>query len=697
MFGLGLLGYALFQLAWNSVNQANSIGAGPVADLFPTSATDPSIARISNWSVTLTRGFAAIFVALLVYKVGHKNGVIIGFSLMVISIPFVFTRAMKSSMLTNGVDELTASQASYSIFLIFRIFLAIGGTAVLIYTTPIISKFFTDPKQRNTAVKFSNAPAQIAAVIASIIFINAATARGIAGDWPLIGGIIIGSLAACLVLYLYLGMQFPLVNPVKTVTQLSDAHVADPKKANAENKMSYLLKQPRVYALFIGFAFLTYISIEPSSGVLVNFWNRTDGNVNQVWNLTTGARITNETIATYQFAWQILFSIGIIVALFTLAKWTKTKYSLARFMAWTTIIGLIFLGISYGLGATNLANGGAVTFTLIFGLVGSTFVMAAMAVGFVVPFKWGYNTAQMTNFTSMSWTCMYVIYSIFDIITSYIGTAGVNANPALYSDLVAQNSSLFTGLLSGNVNLYLAISQNMIGWQLPAMGSSFYNSALATVPAGQAPAFEAAYAHALANWNGASWNRPNNGLSSEAAIQFYLAQSATNLPKQYQPQLIFIAVIPIISAIALFSVRRTANDERFSFKHFKENHLQWLSKNKISSKKLEMPSSSSDLQEKPQNVFGTPTVKKPLEPLPATAQPQDLTNPYPQQYPNPRYGSPGPQPRDSYGYGQRPVRAYQQPPRQPNRQVRYPQQYPYPQAQPARPIPSGQTRRIQKP
>lgn len=178
--------------------------------LYPTSVSNPLVARVSNWSITLTRGCTAVLLGILINKVGHKNGVIFGLGMMILSFPYVLTPFMKNSMLENGLDELTASQISYGIFIVFRMLLAVGGTSILVYITPIIAKFFYYPKYRNTCTKITTAPAQLAGIIASLIFIDKATKIKISGDWQLIGGILIGITLLLLIVYLFIGMHFRL-------------------------------------------------------------------------------------------------------------------------------------------------------------------------------------------------------------------------------------------------------------------------------------------------------------------------------------------------------------------------------------------------------------------------------------------------------------------------------------------------------
>ncbi|WP_169734577.1 hypothetical protein [[Mycoplasma] testudinis] len=537
MFLTILVVYAMAQLAFNSVNQANSTGNGPVATLFPLSATDPSIARISTWSIPLTRGITSVLLGLLLHKIGHKNGIIFAFSLMIISLPFVFTPEIKQSLLSQGISEDIASRASYGLFLVFRIFLAVGGPASLIYTAPLIVKFFVEPKQRYAASKITNAPAEIAGIVASLLFINAMTRDGIAGQWTLIGGVIIGVIILGMIVYLIFGMQFNIKTPNHNSIFIED------KAPESKNQFSFILKQRRVWVLCLATAFSLYVIVEPASGVLSNFWNRTDANVAGVWNLNTGQILQENSIATYQFAWQILFSLGLYTGLWTIAKWSSTKYQIAPYAGVMIILGTAFLGISYGIGVIGLSLPVVAAFTLIFGLLGATFVFGTEIISGVIVYKWGFNPSQVTYFTSFNWTFIYISFSALDIITAFIGTAGVSAHRATYADLIVNDPSLFNTTLNGDLTTFLKIRNNLIGWVDPNNPDLF---------------------------TAQKWNVSQDFFNS-------FAPAINNLHQQYLPQLSIIAVLPVLSGVFFLLIRSKLKTEvAFSLMHFKANYLQFI-------------------------------------------------------------------------------------------------------------------------
>lgn len=544
MFACMLLAYAVFQFSWQVTNQANSTGNGPVAALYPTSVSNPLIARISNWSITLTRGCTAVLLGLLINKIGHKNGVIFGLGMMIFSFPYLLTPFIREQMINSNIDVTTASQVSYGLFIVFRMFLAIGGTSILVYITPIIAKFFYYPKYRNACTKITTAPAQLAGIIASLILIDKTTKVKISGDWQLIGGILVGITLLILIVYLIIGMHFKISDSSNKNTQ----EFMDQKQ---QNKLSSLLKQPKVWILLIISAFSLYAGIEPASGVLSNFWNRAVNNMQYVWD-ESGLYINENSISTWQFAWQILYSLGLYVGLVTVAKWLNTKYSVAKYSSLMIFLGLAFWGASFGLGAYSLSNPITIVFTLIFGLLGSTLIFGSQVISSVIVYRWGWSLQQITNYTSFSITFMYLAYSGLDIITSFVGTAGVTSNIATYNDLLAIDPNLIN-----NLEIFKIISKD---------GTTIVTGIDALKVLGN---------NLLGSTGNNDWNWSLSNVNYLDLKNYTLDISRNNLSKQYVPQIIVISILPIVSSILYLFIKRIDTETPFSFKHFYHNYMHF--------------------------------------------------------------------------------------------------------------------------
>lgn len=561
-----LLTYACFQFLWQVVNQANNY-QGPVYDLYPSSASNPTISRVSNWSVTITRGCVAVLIGGLITKIGHKKAVIFSFLMIFLSIPFIFTPAMKEAMIKDKISESTASQTSYALFILFRIFLAVGGTAITILQAPIIAKFIVNPKRRNTAIKLGSVPAQVVGIIASLIFINGVVkigAAGVASQWKMISGIIMGFVGVLFIIYLFMGMHFKLRNNSVNKTQLSEA---DEEK----NTIIWLIKQPRVMIFLMAGMFSLYAGIEPGSGVLSNFWKTTSNNVALTWS-ANGIPSGGSTVSTVMLIWQMLYSASLFLGIATIGKWSNTKYSAARFSGVMVCLGTVFWAISFGLGAVGLSSTLIAVFVIIFGVLGSSCIFGTQTLTGVIPYRWGFNPRQQTNYAGLSWTSMYIGYSILDIITAYVGTAGVSSNQALISDFVQNNTWVYntdgTGLFSQTA---ASLSQQDL---------SAYYSKISNIMIGTSESSIKEYLTKLnVSDNYYNWNFINSLMSKQS-----LSESFSKISNQYVPQISIISIAPIISGIIFLFIKNSNNEIKFTFKHFKEHHMDFHNVKRISNK-----------------------------------------------------------------------------------------------------------------
>lgn len=579
MFAIILIGYFIFQFLWNSANQANSTGNGPTSNLFPLSGSDPSISRITNWAVTLTRAVFAVLLGFLILKIGHKAAVLIFLGLIIISFPYLLTPNMHEALSqSNPNNEYANQQISYAIFLIFRIFLTIGGTGILISSASVISKFFTVARQRNFAIKLSTVPAQVATIVASLLFIDAASKIKIAGQWTIIGGVLIAIAFVLFLIYLLIGVNFNLQNKTKGKATPTDFH-----QVNPDTGLKSILSQKRTWFLLIGGIFMLYTGIEPASGILNNLWLRTPNNVSLSWDPTTGVYSADATAATYQFAWQMLYSIGVFTGLATIARWTKTKFSSARYVSLTSFIGICFFALSYLMGALSLSNPGFIAGTLIFCLIGGTFVFGGQAVSGVIIYRWGWNPSQINLYTSFNWTTLYLGYTILDVITSYVGTAGIVANPATYNDLLTISANsinvnfegqyLFPGIANGVITFVKPADftgsqwlQAQIVW-LNSHGNYLLGSDFSTIPEFDASGYKTLVENPditkqLVNLRiNAKFDNPSN--------------SVANLSNQYIAQISLISVLPVFQCFFYLIIKNALTEEKFSWRVFKDRHMQF--------------------------------------------------------------------------------------------------------------------------
>ncbi|MCK5782270.1 MAG: hypothetical protein KAH10_06745, partial [Flavobacteriales bacterium] len=107
-------------------------------------------------TITAMRGLGAVGAGFVIAKVGHKYAVIIALSLLSLALPSVFFAR---------IHNITG----YSLFIIGRMFMAIGGTVLIVYTQPIISRFF-NAKQKGIISSVNSTGFNIGAALPLILF-----------------------------------------------------------------------------------------------------------------------------------------------------------------------------------------------------------------------------------------------------------------------------------------------------------------------------------------------------------------------------------------------------------------------------------------------------------------------------------------------------------------------------------------------
>lgn len=560
--------YAAFQYSWQLVNQANSFG-GPVYTLWPASQSDPTINRVSNWSITILRGFVAVAISLLVTKIGHKNACIFAMAMILSSFPFILTPLMKDRMIANGTDENVASEASYSLFIIFRLFLSVGGTAIMILQAPLIAKFFLRPKTRNAVAKCVNIPANATGVLCSMLFFNGvvastATMTGpqlVASQWQLISGVFLIIVLVMFAAYMLVGMEFGVKGAGQKVEALSDADAH-------KNSFKWMFKQPHILMMLLAATFALYAGIEPGSGLLANFWKSQPGNYAHTWSLATGMPTGDPSTANTMFAWQIIYCLALFTGLLAMGKWSNTRYSQAKFSGIVIIVGAAFWGVSYGLGALNLQDAGIMAGVLIMGLIGSSCIFGTQSLTWAIPYRWGMTPKQITNYTSLSWTAMYIGYSILDIITAYAGTAGINANPGIVADVISADPARYQTLFdAGN----LATLSAQTGTPVAELMATYYSSVRNVLLGTDWNTASAALGDKAQYFSAAGMT----GILSPTGGADSIQSSLDSLSRQYVPQICVLSVIPVIPGVIYVCMRRTPDEIPFSFAHFRENHMHF--------------------------------------------------------------------------------------------------------------------------
>lgn len=418
MWGLILLGYFLFVVQWYSIG---NFGPGYTKNIGSIS-NNPALNAMPNWTITLMRGVGSILAGWLLAKIGHRYAVITVLSLMVASFPFI---------IFAGIEGIGAKNAdgiypiNFSMFLFFRLFLAIGGTTMITYTNSVIAKMPT--VERSKYMRINQFGFNGGALFANIFFcfgiskvINSNPAV-----WISILSIFIGLILILLVMYILFGKE--VVPPQKNIsTNDGSSNMITFGKVIKESytwKLSILFAAWLVAVVFINSSTMrSVIEQSPANFQTLINWNKANGmsNINSLANTTLSTPNSVVVGSGYEWVWPTytsLFVSGFFVGLFIIAPFNKTIYKRKFFMHLMFIIGIIFELISILCGYLGgYENKAALAFFLIFIFLSGIFLWSVQPVMLSLYQQSPQSSPKYTGIISgLIWGIGYVGYTLAEI------------------------------------------------------------------------------------------------------------------------------------------------------------------------------------------------------------------------------------------------------------------------------------------
>ena len=343
LWGLIFCGYFLFVLQWYSIGNL-SAGWG---DAFYQGSVNPLISGATNWVITLGRAFGSIMAGWLIAKVGHKYAVVTVLGLMILSFPFLIVsqnEAWNSLSLAGGAqaNQDNIAVAGFSLFIIFRIFLGIGGTTLITYTNSIIAKM--NMTQRPKYMVANQFGFNAAAFFANIFFVIPGVAKEITDDPRIWTGLLAGFLVLILVLLILY-----LIYGVEVVPRESKKLLAS---AESQIKFTHVLKQSDTWKLCSLSAILIVSVIFINSSAMRTFIEQSPANFQAlvIDNVVFSKMATSMSGSnSYFWVWPMFtcsFMLGLLVGAFWLGSFAKTIFERRNYVFTIVALGYVFMMIS---------------------------------------------------------------------------------------------------------------------------------------------------------------------------------------------------------------------------------------------------------------------------------------------------------------------------------------------------------------
>lgn len=417
MWGLILLGYFLFVVQWYSIGNFSSGYSKNIGSI----SNNPALNAMPNWTITLMRGVGSILAGWLLAKIGHKYAVVTVLSLMVASFPFIIFAGI------SGIGEKNADgiyPVNFSMFLFFRLFLAVGGTTMITYTNSVIAKMPTI--ERAKYMRINQFGFNGGALFANIFFcfgiskvINSTPAV-----WISILSIFVVLIFVLLVIYILFGKE--VVPPQKKLeTSDNSTNMITFGKVIKESytwKLSILFAAWLVAVVFINSSTMrSVIEQSPANFQTLINWNKANS-----MNVTSLAQTTLSTANSvvvgsgYEWVWPTytsLFVSGFFIGLFIIAPFNKTIYKRKFFMHLMFVIGIIFELISILCGYLGgYENKAALAFFLIFIFFSGIFLWSVQPVMLSLYQQAPQSNPKYTGIISgLIWGIGYVGYTLAEI------------------------------------------------------------------------------------------------------------------------------------------------------------------------------------------------------------------------------------------------------------------------------------------
>ncbi|WP_281178727.1 MFS transporter [Candidatus Mycoplasma haematobovis] len=373
MWFLLFFGYMFFCVNWLIMSKVEDGWKGK----FSLKDDNQTLLESVNYSLYLARGIATIGVSWLMVKLTHKYAVILAMVLNTAAFPLVFS-------------------SSLPLFIVGRVLMACGGTMLIIFIQPVLSKFFS-LGAKGVLTIFSSWAYVLGALLVNLLFISTDVKKILTDKWQICVGVA-GLMTYFPVLYYCLfGKNFDASPQTKEiVSDKPDSYLG-------------LLKEKDCWLWIFFYSFMLVVSVMVSSfatKVLLNVNSELKGSVGK---------------ADWASLYTIIFYVFCLFGFF-LGRFTKPKIQRKPIVVLAcTIVSLLWFIVLVAARAISNPIAATVIIYICVALI-AFFGMGIQTVILYIPHEYSgnENPKRITTFYSCLWGIGYILFAIYYFITSRI-------------------------------------------------------------------------------------------------------------------------------------------------------------------------------------------------------------------------------------------------------------------------------------
>ncbi len=327
-----------------------------------------------------------------------------------------------SAEAANSADADGIAAAGMALFVIFRIFLAVGGTTLITYTNSVIAKM--DEKDRPKHMTINQFGFNGGAFVANIFFVIPGASAAITGSpaaWTGILATFVVLVFAILVMYIMFGTE---IVPKTTKANMAVA---------TENQVTFgkVLKEKDTWTLISFFIVWLIAVVFVNSSTMRSFLEQSPANFRALAIAhAVDPSVTSIGNSQWYWVWPAFISFfvaGFFVGPATLAGFGKTIFERKFFIIFMLVFGYIFMMLSLLVGYFGgYDNAAALAFMLIFIFMSGFFLWSVQPPVLTIPQQLMKSNAKYVGIVAgLIWGVGYFGYTIGEIVmsllVSYVG------------------------------------------------------------------------------------------------------------------------------------------------------------------------------------------------------------------------------------------------------------------------------------